>query len=48
MKGDPLRAQKVRFELVEGTDSVGMARFCSPTFRVRHGSSLSIIMTRFT
>ena len=28
VKGDPLRAQKVRFELVEGTDSVDMARFC--------------------
>ena len=28
VKGDPLRAQKVRFELVEGTDSVDTARFC--------------------
>ena len=28
VKGDPLRAQKVRFELVEDTDSVDMARFC--------------------
>ena len=28
MKDDPSRAHKIRFELVEGTDSVDTARFC--------------------
>ena len=28
VKDDPSRAHKVRFELVEGTDSVDTARFC--------------------
>ena len=28
VKDDPLRAHKVRFELVEGTDSLDTARFC--------------------
>ena len=28
VKGDPLRAQKVLFELVEGSDSIDTAWFC--------------------
>ena len=28
VKDDPLRAHKVWFELVEGTDSLDTARFC--------------------